>query len=103
MIALFVGILLHFSWWYSFFPRPQSDPQWHPSTVNLAMGFCFTHQEPGRREYSQATSDFVILDMENPFLASGYSLFAFVHNEGMFLPSYGMSSEFAGQRGLTIT
>ncbi len=50
----------------------------------------------------QVTSDIIIFNMSNPFLSSGFSLFAYVHNKDAFIPSYGMSSEFMGQQSVTI-
>lgn len=75
------------------------DPSgWRPVSHSLATGSCFTRQVSQPGPYSQANNDVILFNMSNPHLAGGYSLMVNVHNAGMWLPSLGMSSEFAGQR-----
>lgn len=50
------------------------------------------------RPLSQTTSDILIFGMLDGMpLAKGTFLVVFIHNEGMFIPSIGMSPELVGQ------
>lgn len=84
-------------------PNADFASNWHQSTFSLVMGGCFTHQvaEPG--PYSQSVTDFILLNMSDPFLGGGYSMFVFVHNRDLFVPSYGMGPELAGQTQIILT
>ena len=79
-------------------PRPISKADWHPSSFNLAMGSCFTHQKLDPEPYSQSWGDILVFNLTNEYLVNGWSFFVFFHSSGDFIPSIGMASEFMGEQ-----
>ncbi len=68
-------------------------------SINLRLGHCFAFKFPKSRKLNGVTPDLLAFSMEEgEYLSHGWSVGIFFHSEGMFMPSFGLSYKYAGQK-----
>ncbi len=74
------------------------EQNYHPSSFNLALGSCYTYQRKVLRTLSPIVTDLIVSQYdERSLFMKGWTFYVFVHNEGQFVPSLGLSPEYYGQ------